>query len=203
MAENYDNSDCPINIVDPYQNEVNIGIFKTLTGRDCQSSSSSPSEISSAIINGELLNRVCFLANYLSSPLSFVGVSPTTDGTFPTWAQRSPLPSYTLNGGSSPMALSPSMPLATTIAALRDTEPGGAASSPRTLAISQSTIGKYPTRRTIHGMSVSEHPLSSYDPASSAERCTVIEDDVLNTTIPIVRGVVCIYRLIMRSTPIY
>ena len=85
------------------------------------------------------------------------------------------------------------------------TELGGAVSSPRTLAISQSTVGKHPTHTTIHGMSVSEHSPSgfpSYDPASpgsETERLAVIEDDALNTTITVVRGVVCIYYLIMRN----
>jgi hypothetical protein len=90
------------------------------------------------------------------------------------------------------------MPLATTTAqaALRDTETGGAACSPRTLAISQSTVGKHPTG-TTHGMSVSRAPTVGFllhdpaSPGSEIERDTIIEDNVVNNTIPIVRGVVC------------
>jgi len=177
MPENYDDSDCPTN-----------------TGRDCQSSSSSPSENSSARFNGELLDHTSFgrLLKFPAVFLIFVGVSPTTDDTLPPWTRRTPLPSYTLKGGSSPMVRSPSMPLATTA------KPEGAASSPRTLAISQSTVGKHHTHTTIHGMSVSEPSPSEFplynpaSPSSETERLAVIEGDALSTTIPVVRGVVCI-----------
>jgi hypothetical protein len=209
MAENYPDIDCPTNIVDTYQN-VNSDIT-TLAGRDCQSSS--PSEISSVIINSELINRATF-GQITKVPRCFSRLCWCI--TYYRWyaSHLDPTLSVTelyLERGITSHDAVTFNASRNHYTALRDTEPRGAACSPRTLAISQSTVGKHPTRTTTHGMSVSRAPtvgFPSYDPASPSsetERRTIIEDDVVNNTIPVVRGVVCNHAFtliyILRTIP--